>query len=143
MSASDILENGLLKLIFNGTSIVNIAQNIVSSPATVLYVSLHTSDPGEVGNQSTAEATYVSYARVAVNRDATGWTVTTNTVTNTVIVLFPTCTGGSNTITHFGIGTDISGTGTLLLSGPLTATLNVSNTIAPVFQIGQLSTTCD
>lgn len=42
----------------------------------VKYVSLHTGDPGEAGDQTTNEATYAGYARVAVARDSGGWTVT-------------------------------------------------------------------
>lgn len=40
-----------------------------------LYVSLHTADPGVAGDQSTNEATYTSYARVAVARTTGGWTI--------------------------------------------------------------------
>lgn len=40
-----------------------------------LYVSLHTADPGVGGDQSTNEATYTSYARVAVARTTGGWTI--------------------------------------------------------------------
>ena len=39
-----------------------------------IYVSLHTADPAG-GNQTTSEATYTGYARVAVARTAVAWTV--------------------------------------------------------------------
>lgn len=143
MSATNAFETNLLNLIFNALTITAIAQNATSSPATVLYVSLHTADPGEAGSQTTSEATYTSYARVAVARSGAGWTVAGNSVSNAVAILFPTATGGSSTVTHFGIGLDASGAGTLLFSGVLTTPLSVSNAIAPVFQIGQLTTTVD
>jgi hypothetical protein len=47
MSKGNTFENDLLKLIFNATAIANLADNASSSPFTNLYVSLHTSDPGE------------------------------------------------------------------------------------------------
>ena len=68
MSKSNSLENALLDLIFKATAIANIADNAASSPLTNLYVSLHTSDPGEAGSQTTNECAYGSYARVAVAR---------------------------------------------------------------------------
>jgi len=80
MSKGNTWENDLLKLIFNATAIANIAANAASSPLTNLYVSLHTADPGEAGDQTTSEATYTSYARVAVARTSGGFTVTGNSV---------------------------------------------------------------
>ena len=73
MSKGDTFENDLLKLIFQAVAIANLADNAATGPLTNLYVSLHTADPGEAGNQSTSEATYTGYARVAVARTAGGW----------------------------------------------------------------------
>lgn len=36
------LENAVLKLLFQATAIANFADNAASSPATNLYISLHT-----------------------------------------------------------------------------------------------------
>ena len=112
----------MLLLFFNNTDFANIGdagglQN--SAAAGNFYVSLHTADPGEAGSQTTSEAAYTSYARVAVARSGAGWTVSGNNVSNTGAITFPACTGGSETITHFGIGTDSSGAGTLLYKGTL------------------------
>ena len=142
MSATNAFETDLLELIFQGLTITSVAQN-AAAPATSLYISLHTADPGETGDQTTSEATYTSYARIAVARDATGFTVSGSSATNFAATLFPTCTGGSNIITHFGIGLSLSGAGTLLLVGSLTTPLLVTNTIAPVFQAGQLVASVD
>lgn len=139
MSKSNALENDLLKLLFNATAIANIADNAASSPLTNLYAALHTADPGEAGDQTTSEATYTSYARVAVARTSGGWTVSTNTVTNTAAVVFPEATGGSNTVTYFSIGTASSGAGKLLYSGALTASLAVSTGIQPQFAISGIT----
>jgi hypothetical protein len=127
-----------LLLIFNGTAIANLADNAASSPLTNLYVSLHTSNPGEGGNQTTNETSYTSYARVAVPRTSGGWTVTNNLVTNAALVQFPQCTGGSSTILSFAIGTAASGTGKILYKGDLSASLSVSSGIQPQFGAGDL-----
>lgn len=146
MSASNAFENAILLLLFNNTDFANIGdaaglQN--SATAGSLYVSLHTSDPGEAGSQTTNETAYTNYARVAVARSGAGWTVSGNGVSNAAAVTFPACGTTGATLTHFGIGTDSSGAGTLLFSAALTASLAVSSGITPSFAIGQLSVTCD
>lgn len=134
-------DNDLLKLIFNATAIANIADNAATSPLTNLFVSLHTADPGPGGNQTTSEATYTGYARVAVARTSGGWTVSSSSVTNAGTITFGACTAGSNTITHVAVGTLTSGTGKLLYSGPLTASLAVSAGITPSFAASALTVT--
>lgn len=138
MSKSNTFENDLVKLVFNGTAIANIADNAAVSPLTSLYVSLHTADPGEAGNQTTSEATYTSYARVAVTRNSGGWTVSGNQASNTALLQFPQCTGGSNVLTFVAIGTDSSGAGKILYSGALSSSLTVSNLIQPQFAANAL-----
>ena len=139
MSATNAFETSLLELIFNATPISNLADDAASSPATSLYISLHTADPGETGTQETSEATYTDYARVAVTRDSSGFTVSGDTVTNAGTVTFPACTGGSNTVTHVGIGLSSTGAGTLLYKGELDSPIAVSNGITVAFLIGELS----
>lgn len=143
MSKGNTFENDLMLLLFNATAIANIADNAASSPLTNLYVSLHTADPGETGNQTTNEATYTSYARVAVARSGSGWTVTNNQAVNAALVQFPQCTGGSNTITHVAVGTAASSTGKLLYKGALSASLAVSTGIQPQFAGGALTVSED
>lgn len=133
MSKSNTSENKILLLLFNGSAWANIADNAASSPLTDLYLALHTADPGEAGTQDTNEATYTSYARIAVARNSGGWTVTNNTATNTALAQFPQCTGGTNTITYVSVGTASSGAGTILYSGALNASLSVANLIQPQF----------
>lgn len=142
-SASNACETDILELIFNATAWPNVADNAASSPYTNLYVGLHTADPGEAGNQTTSEATYTSYARVAVARSGSGWTVSGNSAVNASAVTFPAATGGSNTITYFSIGGASSGTGYLFFSGALSASLAVSSGITPSFSSSQCSTTAD
>jgi len=131
MSKSNAFENSLLKLIFNATAIANLADNAASSPLTNLYVSLHTADPGEAGDQSTSEVSYTSYARVAVARTTGGWTVTNNSVSPVANIDFPAATGGTATVTYFGVGSASSGAGVLYYSGTVTPSISISSGVTP------------
>ena len=94
MSKSNTFENDLLLLLFNNTAISLIGDSSGVQPSATagsLYVSLHTGDPGEGGDQSTSETVYTNYARQAVARSGSGWTVSGNTVSNAALVQFPTC----------------------------------------------------
>lgn len=134
MSKSNSLENSWLLLLFNNTNVANVGDATGlrgSSTAGSLYVSLHTADPGEAGDQTTSEATYTSYARVAVARTSGGWTVTGNSVSPAATIAFPAATGGTNTITHFGVGTSTSGAGVLLYKGAVSPNISVSTSVTP------------
>jgi hypothetical protein len=146
MSMTNAAEAALLDLLFLNVDWANIGdaaglQN--SATAGSFYISLHTADPGEAGDQSTNEVSYTGYARVGVARTAGGWTRTVSTVANTALVQFGQCTGGSATATHFGIGTDSSGAGNLLLKGALNSSLSISNGIQPQFAAAALTATVD
>jgi hypothetical protein len=138
MSKSNVFENAFLELIFNGTAIANIADDAGTDPLTDLYVSLHTASPGEDGDQADGEADYTDYARVAVERSSSGWTVTDNEVVPAATIIFPECTGGTSDVTHFGIGTEAAGAGVLLYFGTVTPTLLISTGIQP--QLGSGTT---
>lgn len=117
--------NGLLLLLFQNTAVTLIGDAAGLQPAGAvgnLYISLHNADPGTAGNQTTNETAYGGYARVPVPRSNAGWTVTANNAVNANVVVFPLCTGGADTITYFGIGTDLAGAGKLLYSFPLVTT---------------------
>ena len=131
MSKGNTFENDILKMIFNATPIANIADDAASSPLTNLYVSLHTADPGEAGDQTTSECAYTSYARVAVARSGAGWTVTDNSVSPAATIAFPAATGGTETATYAGFGTDASGAGKLLYSGAISPTIDISSGVTP------------
>jgi hypothetical protein len=146
MSMTNAAEQALLDLLFLNTDWANVGdaaglQN--SAAAGSFHISLHSADPGEAGNQSTSEISYTGYARVAVARTAGGWTRTVSTISNTALVQFGQCTGGTATATHFGIGTDSTGTGNLLLKGALNASLSISNGIQPQFAAGAMTATVD
>jgi hypothetical protein len=150
MSASNSFENSILLLLMNNTNFANIgdATGLLGSTTTgSLYLSLHTADPGEAGDQTTNETTYTSYTRVAVARasGAGGWTISGTAPTQaalSTLTSFPACTGGTSTITHFGVGTASSAAGVLLFSGTVSPNISVSSGVTP-----QLTTstvvTCD
>jgi hypothetical protein len=146
MSKSNIFENEILKHILQNENVALIGDATGlrgSTAAGSLYISLHTANPGESGNQTTSEATFTSYARVAVARTTGKWSVTDNVGANIDPITFPECTGGSNSVTYFGIGTDASGTGKLLFWGQLTAPLAISTGITAEFATGALTITED
>lgn len=145
MSAlTNAAETALLSLLFTNSDWANIGDATGlqgSTAAGSFYISLHTASPGEGGDQTTNEATYTSYARVAVARTTSGWTVTADTVDNDSAISFPQATGGSETITYWGIGTDSSGAGNLIAYGALDSSLAVSNGITPEFAAGDFNIT--
>ncbi len=146
MTATNAFETALLTLYFNNTDHANVGdaggiQN--SASAGSFYVSLHTGSPGETGDQTTNECAYGSYARVAVARSGAGWTISGNNASNAAAVTFPACTSGSESVTHFGIGSDSSGAGNLFFYGALGASLAVSAGITPEFAIGALDVNLD
>lgn len=149
MSLSNSSENNLLRLLFTNTAWANLgdATGAVGSTAPgSFFISLHTADPGEAGDQTTSEATYTGYARVAVARSAGGWTVSGTAPTqaaNTAVVTFAACTAGANTVTFFSIGRATSGVGEIIISGALTSSLAVSAGITPTFATGALVATAD
>jgi hypothetical protein len=123
--------NNLLALIFNATSIANIAVNATSSPLTNLYVALHTADPTTSGSQTTSECTYTGYARVAVARTSSGWTVSTNTVVPAATISFPAGTGGSGTAAYWSVGTASTGAGEILYVGTISPSIVTGNGVTP------------
>jgi len=131
MSKTNNWENSILTLLFNATATANVADNAASAPLTNLYVSLHTGDPGEAGTQTTNECAYTSYARVAVARTSGGWTVTANSVSPVAAITFPAATGGTETATHFGVGSLTSGAGVLYYSGTITPNISISSGVTP------------
>lgn len=146
MSKSDIWENSLLKLVFQNLAAGTIGDASGLQPSAAagsLYISLHSADPGEAGSQTTNELAFTNYARVGVGRGTANWTVTAGTVTNAGSVTFPTCGTAGGTATYFGVGGSLTGTGNLIYSGSLTASLAITNGITPTFAAGSLSITED
>lgn len=143
MSKGNTFENDLLLLIFNNTNIANVGDATGvrgSSAAGSLYLSLHTADPGEGGDQTTSECNYTGYARQAVARSGAGFTVTGNSVSPAANTSFPNPTNATNlpqTATHFAIGSSSSGAGKVLYKGALSPTISIANTgVTPIIGTG-------
>jgi hypothetical protein len=134
MSKGDTFENDLLKLIFQATTIANIANNASASPLTSLFIALHTSSPADTGLQNTNETSYTSYARASILRasGAGGSTITGNSMSPTDPIDFPE--GGvaaSGTITHFSVGVASSGATKILYWGTVTPNIVMAQGVTP------------
>lgn len=135
MSKGNTFENELLEHVLNNADIALIGDATGlrgSSTAGNLYVALHTGDPGEAGDQTTSECAYTSYARVAIARTGAAWTVTNNSASPASNISFPEATGGTETATHFSVGTASSGAGKILYKGTVTPNIAIATGVTPI-----------
>lgn len=133
MSKSNAFETDFLELVFNGTAISNICS---TGGSTRLWLSLHTGDPGEAGDQTTSETSYTGYARTSVDRSTSGFAVSGNSVSPVSAITFPQATSTSTgTLTYAAVGTSSGGAGVVLYYGALSPTINFAQNVTP-----QLST---
>lgn len=131
------MKNALVKLLFNGVAIPNIADNAAAAAAGSFYLSLFTADPGDAGTQATNEVAYPGYARPAVARTAAGFTINGGVASLTSPVDFPEGTGdGNGNATFWGIGLAANGAGTLLAKGPTSKALPTGDGITPRLKAG-------
>lgn len=138
MPKNDTTANDFIEAVFIGT---DPAWRATAGQAN-FYIALHSADPSGAGIQTTDEIVYTSYARVAVARTAGGWTSVGNQADNVAAIVFPQCTGLTDTATHVSIGLSDTGVGgQIIYSGALTAPLAISNLIQPQFAIGALVVT--
>ena len=134
MSMSNATENQTLKMHLQGVDPAYRA-------GATQYLALFTADPGETGSLA-AEATYTGYARVALTK-ATAWTDGGSSFSNANLIQFGACTAGTTAATHFAVVDTVSGAVSQMISGALSATLNVSAGIQPQFQAGSLVITAE
>jgi len=134
MSLSNATEAAALDVFLRGTDPAYRA-------GATQYLALFTADPGETASLA-AEASYTGYARVALTK-ATAWTGTSSPFTNANLIQFGACTAGTNALTHFAVVDTASGAVDMMISGALSATLNVSSGIQPQFAPGALSISAD
>ena len=130
MSLSNTTETAALDVFLRGTDPAYRA-------GATQYLALFTADPGETASLA-AEATYTGYERVPLTK-ATAWTGTASPFTNTNLIQFGACTAGTSAATHFAVVDTASGAVSMMISGQLAATLNISAGIQPQFQAGSLS----
>ncbi len=124
--------NDLLALIFEGSSIANVAVNATTAPITSIFFSLHTADP-TTGSQVTSESTYTGYLRVGVIRSSAGFTISGETMNPIAAITFPACSAGTaiETESFAGIGSLTSAAGLLFFAGSISPTIAVSNGVTP------------
>ena len=134
MSMNNTTENATLKMHLQGVD-----PSYRANPTQ--YLALFTADPGEAGSLA-AEADYTGYARVPLTK-ASAWTDGGSVFTNAALIQFGACTAGNNTITHFAVVDTASGAVNQMISGSLSAALNVSAGIQPQFAAGQLEIGAD
>ena len=130
MSMSDTTETAVLNMFLRGTDPAYRA-------GATQYLALFTADPTDTASLA-AEANYTGYARVALTK-VSAWTGTASPFTNTNLIQFGACTAGTNALTHFAVVDTASGAVAMMISGALSATLNVSNGIQPQFAANSLS----
>ena len=134
MSKSNAFETALLALIFQNANIANLgdATGVRGSTAVgQLFLSLHTADPGEAGDQTTSEVTYTGYSRVGLARTSGNFSLSGNQINLVANTDFPACTAGTMTATHFAIGLLTSGAGMVLYKGAMTPTIAIAPGVTP------------
>ncbi len=134
MSLSNTTENAALKMFLQGT-------DPSYRVGATQYLALFTADPTESGSVAN-EANYTGYARVALTK-ATAWTDGGSTFSNAALIQFGACTAGTNTVTHFAVVDTASGAVAMMISGALSASLNVSAGIQPQFAAAALTISAD
>lgn len=148
MSATNLFEDDLLDLIFTNVDCPNVGdaaglQN--SAIAGSWHISLHTGDALSDTStlQTASEAAYTNYARQAVARSTSGWTVASGTVDNDSAITFPQSGSGPETQTDVGLGFASSGAGVLQIWSQLVSDLVVNSGITPEFAAGALDISLD
>lgn len=111
---------------------VNDAVFAAQSLATqVIYVALHTGDPGTTGANEVSNGTY--------SRQTATWNVisaATSVTTNSSVVTYPTG-GNGETVTHGSVWHGASG-GTFLFGGSLGGSFAYNAGVTPVFAAGAI-----
>lgn len=130
MSLSNTTETAALDMFLRGTDPAYRA-------GATQYLALFSADPGEAASLA-AEANYTGYARVALTK-ASAWTGSASPFTNANLIQFGACTAGTTAATHFAVVDTASGAVSMMISGALSATLNISAGIQPQFAGGALS----
>jgi hypothetical protein len=141
MSAKDGFETSILQHLFQNANIANIGDAAGlrgSEAAGSFWIALHTVTPSD--SASGTECDYAGYARAAIERTASGFTVSGNAISNASALSFPQCVSGvSDTAVAFTVNT-ASGVNVddQILWGPLQSSLTISSGITPEFNAGDL-----
>ena len=138
-------ETNLGKLYFQNVAVANIGDAAGLQPsvgAGSYYIALFTADPTSAG-LFTNECAYTGYARQAVVRSSSGFTVTGTApavVANAALITFPNCSAvPGSPLTFWGLATAVTG-GRLVLTGTISPSYQPAIGNAPTFPIGALTT---
>ena len=133
MPKATAFANEVVALVFNATSIANIAQNNATSPAANMRFALHTADPGVGGSQTTSEISYTGYVRKDVLRTTGGFPAPTGGIISPAANIdFVASTGGTGgSVTFASIGLDTGTAGRILYYGAVSPPIAVSNGVTP------------
>lgn len=142
-SLTNLAETNFLELLFTNVDWENIGdasglQN--SAAAGSFYVALYTVAPTDAGGGT--ECTYTGYARVAVARSGSGWTISGNNASNTSAITFGECTAGSETAVAAAILTASSG-GDMIAWGDLSSNIAISAGVIPEIPAGDFDVNMD
>lgn len=146
MSATTASANAFLQLLLHNVAFAGIGDAGGLRPSVAagdLVIGLHVGDPGAGGTQSTAEAAYPGYARVAAPRGVAAWEITDNVFENLASIEFPESTAVAPEVTHFTIGTAGTGAGTILLRGKLASPVAINVGTEPRFKAGAMTGVVD
>lgn len=116
---STALSAGVLTAIYADATITDLGG--VTLDGTNVYFNLHTAWPGRGGNQTTNEAAYAGYDRVAVARGTSEFSVSGNDVVTDNRTEFPerTSTGAAEVLMFWSVGVASSSTGAILHMGAI------------------------
>lgn len=136
MSASNYLENAILDHVFGADTF---------TPPEDVWIALYTANPGENGDAETNEVDGIGYARVELENNLTNWPAASNgsKANGTAIEFGTPGAGGWGEVTHFAVVDTASGSGNILVYGPLTVAKTINEDDDVSFDVGALVITAD
>ena len=138
MALTNDAENALLDAILSNTAWGTL---LAAGALANVWFALHTADPTDTGSVAN-ECDYTGYARVQMTRATAFNAASGGSKNNSAVIAFPQKTGGADdAATHFSIHTASTGAGNMIVHAPLSATLTISDGVAPEFAASQMTVT--
>jgi len=148
MNAGNTFENEILKLIFQNTDITGIGDSgglRGSVTAGSVYVRLCTDAVEVSDSQIGTECAYTGYVAggAAVERSASGWSVSGSEIKNVAEVTFGACAAGSENVRYMEIWRNNTGTleAERIAWGQLSSDIAVSVGVTPKFAAESITVT--
>lgn len=136
-AASDYLENKIYD---------NILRGVNYAPPSVIYVALHTANPGDTGANEVTLGAFPAYARQDAAKGsgnvADGWTAPTGgSGKNALQLIFPVFNGAAPiTVTHYSLWDAATG-GNVLIAGQLASSRTLNSGDVFVVDVQKLTVT--